>query len=381
MAVTLKLCLSAQNPAYRQALQFLFPWALRYDAAMPVNSYTLSCVVPAYNEAQNLPKMLPQLHAQLSDMGMAFEILVVNDGSRDATQTVLQQLCSALPHVRALNLSRNFGKEAALTAGLDAAQGDAVVLMDADLQHSPHLLPQMVQHWLEGAEVVYAVRENRDDESFLKKLGTKLFYNAVNRGVRFRFPEDAGDFRLMDRRVVQALRRLPERNRFMKGLYAWAGFKAVALPYTPQARDSGQTNYNIFKLFHFAIDGLTAFTSWPLRMVTVLGLLAAFGAFLYGSWVIVQYLFWGNPVSGWSTLVVCILLFSGLQMLSIGILGEYIARIFEEVKRRPVYIVAQEHGKGLPRRKRQRAGSLSANTDSSEMDDMANEPAAQSSDL
>ena len=322
---------------------------------------TLSCIVPAFNEAANLPKMLPWLQSQLQQLGMPYEIIAIDDGSRDATSRVLQTLSETIPGLRALRLSRNFGKEAALTAGLDVAQGDAVVLMDADLQHSPHLLPQMVQHWRDGAEVVYAVRENRDDETTFKQWGTRLFYRAVNKGVRFTIPPDAGDFRLMDRKVVQALRRLPERNRFMKGLYAWAGFRAVALPYQPLSRESGMSRFSSLKLMHFAIDGMTAFTSWPLRVVTVLGMGAAMLAFLYGAWVVLQYLLWGNRVSGWSTLIVCILLFSGLQMVSLGLMGEYVARIFEEVKRRPVYIVAEEYGSGLAPR-HQPSGSLSANT-------------------
>ena len=222
-----------------------------------------------------------------------------------------------------------------------------------------------------GAEVVYAVRQHRDDERPAKQFGTRLFYRAVNRGARFVIPANAGDFRLMDRKVVLALRRLPERNRFMKGLYAWAGFRTVAIPYQPLTRESGLSNFNVLKLLHFAIDGMTAFTTWPLRVVTLIGLLAAVVAFVYGSWVVLSYLTWGNRVSGWSTLIVCILLFSGLQMMSLGVVGEYIARIFEEVKRRPVYIVSEEHGSGLPRKRRTTLHPLSggANTVQPELPD------------
>lgn len=332
------------------------------DAA--TSAGTLSCVIPAYNEADNLVRLLPLLQEELNRTGMAWEIIVVNDGSRDQTRETLDLLTQNIPGVRALHFSRNFGKEAAITAGLDVAQGDAVVLMDADLQHSPALIPTMLEHWRTGAEVVYAVRRNREDERPAKQVGTRMFYRAVNRGARFVIPPDAGDFRLMDRKVVLALRRLPERNRFMKGLYAWAGFRTVALPYQPLTRESGLSKFNALRLLHFAIDGMTAFTTWPLRVVTLIGMLAALVAFLYGSWVIFEYLMWGNRVSGWSTLIVCILLFSGLQMMSLGVVGEYIARIFEEVKRRPVYIVAEEHGSGLPRRRRGHLPSLSggANT-------------------
>ena len=319
-----------------------------------VRRQTISCIVPAYNEAENLPRLVPLVAQALEATGHPFEIIVVNDGSADDTSTVLAGLCEIHAPLRALDLSRNFGKDAALTAGLDAARGDAVILMDADLQHSPDLIGQMLQHWYEGAEVVYAVRRNRQDEGLFKRLGTRLFYGMVNRGARFRIPPDAGDFRLMDRRVVAALRRLPERNRFMKGLYAWAGFRHVALPYTPQERHAGRTHYSKWRLLNLALDGLTAFSTWPLRVVTGTGVLSAVVAFLYGAWVVFDYFMWGNRVSGWSTLIVCILLFSGLQMIFLGMLGEYIGRIFEEVKRRPVYIVAEEAGLGLPRR-RQRA--------------------------
>ncbi|MEZ7829268.1 glycosyltransferase family 2 protein [Brachymonas denitrificans] len=325
---------------------------------------TLSCVIPAYNEADNLARLLPMLHDELDRTGMAWEIIVVNDGSRDHTFDTLASLSEQIRGVRAVHFSRNFGKEAAITAGIDMAHGDAVIIMDADLQHSPSLIPVMLQHWREGAEVVYAIRSHREDEKPLKQIGTRLFYRAVNRGARFGIPPDAGDFRLMDRKVVLALRRLPERNRFMKGLYAWAGFRTVAIPYQPLTRESGLSHFNAIKLLHFAIDGMTAFTTWPLRVVTLIGLLAAVVAFLYGSWVVLSYFIWGNHVSGWSTLIVCILLFSGLQMMSLGVMGEYIARIFEEVKRRPVYIVSEEHGSGLPRKRRNTLYPLSggANT-------------------
>ena len=314
----------------------------------PALAKSISCVVPAYNEAGNLPQLLPMLHAMLKQTGHAFEIIVINDGSSDATATVLHGLCQQLSGVQAIHFSRNFGKEAALTAGLDMANGDAVLLMDADLQHSPELVPQMLQHWYNGAEVVYAVRENRDDESALKKLGSSLFYRVVNRNARFTLPEDAGDFRLMDRKVVLALRQLPERNRFMKGLYAWAGFRAVALPYTPQERHSGSSNFDALSLVNFAIDGVTSFSTWPLRLISITGLLSAVAAFLHGAWVVFEYFYWGHKDSGISTIVVLLLLFFGMQMVFTGVLGEYIGRIFEEVKHRPVYIVTHEDGQGLP---------------------------------
>ena len=315
-------------------------------------SIRLSCVIPAYNEAANLPPLLQQLARVLDSFGHPYEVIVVDDGSRDDTAAVMDRLCAQTPQLRVLHLSRNFGKEAALTAGLDHADGDAVILLDADLQHDPALIGTMLQHWLDGAEMVYAVRQDRHLESSFKRAGTHWFYRLINRGARFEIPADAGDFRLLDRKVVEVLRRLPETHRFMKGLYAWAGFRTVALPYTPDARGSGQSHFGPWKLMNFAIDGITAFSTWPLRVVTTIGLMSALLAFLYGAWIVGEYLVRGNPVSGWSTLIVCILLFSGLQMVFLGVLGEYIGRIFEEVKRRPIYVIAREQGAGLPRASR-----------------------------
>ena len=307
---------------------------------------SVSCVVPCYNEAANLAHLLPLLSTTLEGTGLAWEIVVVDDGSTDATAALMAQWQGS-PGVRYVALSRNFGKEAALTAGLQAARGDAVVLLDGDLQHSPSLIVKMLDYWNDGAEVVYAVREARDDESAMKRVGTGLFYRLLNLSLRFQVPEDAGDFRLMDRKVVDALLKLPERSRFMKGLYAWVGFKAVALPYTPAPRAQGRSRFNSFQLLHLAIDGLTAFTTWPLRMISVIGLLLAVFTFAYGGYLMVEYLVVGNSVSGWTTLVVSLLFFIGINMVSLGILGEYVGRIFEEVKGRPIYVVREESGHGL----------------------------------
>ncbi len=315
---------------------------------MPQPSPRLSCVVPAFNEAATLPQLLPALTRTLDASGYPYEVIVVDDGSSDDTAALMARLCQDQPGLRLVRLSRNFGKEAALTAGLDQAQGDAVILLDADLQHDPELIGSMLEHWRQGAQMVYTVRQDRHLESSFKRAGTRWFYRLVNRGARFRIPADAGDFRLLDRKVVDALRQLPETHRFMKGLYAWAGFRTVALPYTPHARGNGASHFGPWKLMNFAIDGITAFSTWPLRVATGIGLLSAALAFLYGGWVVFEYVMWGNRVSGWSTLIVCLLLFSGAQMVFLGLLGEYIGRIFEEVKRRPVYIVAEEQGSGLP---------------------------------
>jgi glycosyltransferase involved in cell wall biosynthesis len=273
-------------------------------------------------------------------------VLIVDDGSTDATPAV-GAAWAREPGFRLLQLSRNFGKEAAITAGLEAARGGVVAILDADLQHPPELIAQMLERWREGADVVYAVREDRSDESFFKRAGTKLFYRLMNMSDRFEVPPGAGDFRLMDRTAVDALLALPERRRFMKGLYAWVGFNAVAMPYVPEARAHGRTHFSVRRLLSLSLDGLTSFTTWPLRIVSVVGAVMALCSFAYGTYIIVEYLLYGNKVSGWTTIVVTMMFFFGMQMLFTGIIGEYIGRIFEEVKQRPVYVVRRELGRGL----------------------------------
>lgn len=309
---------------------------------------SLSCVIPCRNEARNLDLLLPLLLELLPTITPRWEIVLVDDGSTDNTPAVMSAW-SELPGFKAIQLSRNFGKEAALTAGLQAAAGQVVVMMDADLQHPPGLIPQMLGHWRQGADAVYAVRANRDDEGALKRMGAHLFYKLLNSSCRFQVPESGGDFRLMDRAVVDALLALPERNRFMKGLYAWIGFDAVALPYVPDTRIHGRSHFGLGRLIHLSLDGLTAFTTWPLRVVTIFGTLMALAGLGYGGFLTLSYLVYGHPVSGWTTIVVSLLCFLGVQMIFLGIMGEYVARIFEEVKARPLYVVKRELGRGLER--------------------------------
>jgi glycosyltransferase involved in cell wall biosynthesis len=309
-------------------------------------SRSLSCVIPCYNEASNLRLLLPRLQEILRQTRLGWEIVIIDDGSTDDTAAVVGAWCDQ-PGFRYVCLSRNFGKEAALTAGLHAARGDAVVTLDGDMQHSPELIAAMVAHWIAGAEVVFAVRETRIDESRLKRWGSGLFYRLINSSGHFEVPPNAGDFRLMDRKVVDALLSLPERSRFMKGLYAWVGFRAVALPYTPAPRAEGTTRFSPWRLVRLAFDGLTAFTTWPLRLVSVVGLVMALTAFGYGLYLIAEYFYIGNAVSGWSTIMVSLMLFIGVQMISTGIVGEYVARIYDEVKGRPLYVVREEFGSGL----------------------------------
>lgn len=307
----------------------------------------LSCIVPCKNEAKNLELLLPRLRDLLPTLGIDWEVLLVDDGSSDATPAIGADWAARQDGFRLLQLSRNFGKEAAITAGLEAARGGIVAILDADLQHPPELIGKMLACWREGADVVYAVREDRSDESFVKRTGTNLFYRLINAVDRFQVPAGAGDFRLMDRSAVDALLMLPERRRFMKGLYAWIGFKAVALPYVPEARAHGRTHFSMRRLVSLSLDGLTSFTTWPLRIVSVVGALMALLGFAYGAYIVVDYLLNGNKVSGWTTIVVTMMFFFGMQMLFTGIIGEYIGRIFEEVKQRPVYVVRRELGRGL----------------------------------
>jgi glycosyltransferase involved in cell wall biosynthesis len=306
-------------------------------------SPSVSCVLPAFNEAGTLNAMLAALSDELRQHFERWEIIVVNDGSSDDTEIQVAPWLRGR-NVRYVSLSRNFGKEAALTAGLDRARGDLVLLMDADLQHPPALVADMLRAWREGADMVYTVRATRDDESWLKKLGTRIFYRVVNVGSAVPIPANAGDFRLLDRTVVDALRSLPERNRFMKGLYAWVGFRSVAVAYEPNERHAGDSSFSMRGLSRLALTGVTAFTNAPLRLWSAVGATIAVGAILGGLWFIVEHFTFGADVPGWATLAVSMMFFSGVQLLSIGILGEYVGRIFDEVKQRPVYLVRHDSG-------------------------------------
>jgi polyisoprenyl-phosphate glycosyltransferase len=306
-------------------------------------SPSMSCILPAFNEGETLPALLTDLSKELRQHFERWEIVVVNDGSSDDTEIRIAPWLKGRG-VRYVSLSRNFGKEAALTAGLDRARGDIVLLMDADLQHPPALIPDMLRAWREGADMVYTVRATRGGESFLKKLGTRIFYRIVNAGSAVPIPANAGDFRLLDRAVVDALKSLPERNRFMKGLYAWVGFRTVAVAYEPNERFAGESTFSMRGLSRLAITGVTAFTNAPLRLWSAVGATIAVCALFGGLWFIVEHYTMGTDVPGWATLAVSMMFFSGVQLLSIGILGEYVGRIFDEVKQRPVYLVRHDSG-------------------------------------
>jgi polyisoprenyl-phosphate glycosyltransferase len=308
---------------------------------------SISCVIPAFNEARNLGAVLPRALSTLQSMSDRVELIVVDDGSRDDTAAVMQALCAAHPALVYLRLSRNFGKEPALTAGIDATRGEVVLLMDADGQHPVELLPTMLERWQQGSDVVYAVRKTRDDQSGLQVSLTGLFYKLVNLGNRVKIPANAGDFRLMDRKVVEALKSLPERNRFMKGLYAWVGFNSTAIDYQPLPRADGKSNFGLRGSLSLALTGILAFSIAPLRALTLVGLVLSALALGYGAWVVGEYFVTGIAVPGYATIVVGMMFFSGIQLLSIGVLAEYVGRIYEEVKQRPAYLISQRQGRGL----------------------------------
>jgi glycosyltransferase involved in cell wall biosynthesis len=310
-------------------------------------SPSISCVIPAYNEARNLGQVLPEILHTLRQLSQQVELIVVDDGSRDDTSAVMQGVCRQHPEVVYLKLSRNFGKEPALTAGIEAAHGDLVLLMDGDGQHPVSLVPEMLARWREGADVVYAIRSTRRDQSNLQITLTGWFYKLVNLGSRVKIPANAGDFRLMDRQVVDALKRLTERNRFMKGLYAWVGFNSTAINYEPLARTQGKSHFGLRGSLSLAFTGILAFSIAPLRALTITGLILSLLALGYGSWVVGEYFITGIAVPGYATIVVGMMFFSGIQLLSIGVLSEYVGRIYEEVKQRPNYLVSQRIGAGL----------------------------------
>jgi glycosyltransferase involved in cell wall biosynthesis len=310
-------------------------------------SPSISCVVPAFNEARHLGKIITDILATLTRLSERVELIVVDDGSRDDTAAVMQAQCALHPQVVYLKLSRNFGKEPALTAGIEAAQGDVVVLMDGDGQHPVSLVPDMLEKWRSGSDVVYAVRRTRHDQSSLQITLTSWFYKLVNLGNRVQIPANAGDFRLMDRQVVDALKRLTERNRFMKGLYAWVGFNSTAIDYEPLPRTGGQSHFGLRGSLALAFTGILAFSIAPLRALTITGSLLSALALGYGLWVMGEYFITGIAVPGYATIVVGMMFFSGIQLMSIGILAEYVGRIYEEVKQRPNYLLSQRLGQGL----------------------------------
>lgn len=306
----------------------------------------LSIVVPAYNEQEVLREFHRRLSLVLDELEFVCEVVYVNDGSTDATVDVISELRINDSRVALVDLSRNYGKEVALTAGLDHATGDAVIVIDADLQDPPELIPELISTWREGYDVVYAKRIARDGESWFKKASAHLFYRVVQHFSRVRIPEDTGDFRLLSRRALDSLLKIRERNRFMKGLFAWVGYRQAAVTYRRDPRFAGNTKWNYWKLWNFALDGITSFTVAPLKVASYVGMVIAIGAFAYGLFVIVRTLLFGDPVAGYPSLMVVVLFLGGVQLMALGVIGEYLGRMFEETKQRPLYLVQSYLGPG-----------------------------------
>jgi glycosyltransferase involved in cell wall biosynthesis len=299
----------------------------------------LSVVVPAYNEEEVLPIFHKRLSATLNTVDMRSEVVYINDGSTDNTLRIMQTFRKEDPNTAIIDLSRNFGKEIAVTAGLDHANGDIVVIIDADLQDPPELIPEFIKHWEDGYDVVYGKRITRSGETIIKKATAYVFYRVIKKFSRIYIPEDAGDFRLLSRRSVDSLKYLREQHRFMKGLFAWIGYSQKAVPYRRDPRYKGKTKWNYLKLWNFALEGFTSFTIAPLKIATYLGVATAIAGFIYAIFVICKTLIYGDPVKGYPSLMVVILFLGGIQLLTIGILGEYLGRIFNETKQRPLYFV------------------------------------------
>ncbi|MEO8344376.1 MAG: glycosyltransferase family 2 protein [Betaproteobacteria bacterium] len=302
---------------------------------------SLSVIVPVYNEVDVLPEFHRRLAAVLDAIQADAEIVYVNDGSSDGTIALITALREADTRVALIDLSRNFGKEIAMSAGLDHAHGDAVVVIDADLQDPPELIPDMVRAWHEGFDVVLMRRRSRAQESWFKKATARAFYRAIGRMGTIDIPENVGDFRLLSRRAVAALRQFPERSRFMKGLFAWIGFPCRELEYDRDGRQAGVTKWNYWRLWNFALEGITSFSVVPLKVASYIGVVTALVAFAYGVYVIGKTLLYGDAVRGYPTLIVVVLFLGGLQLMALGVIGEYLARMFIEVKQRPLYLVQQ----------------------------------------
>lgn len=303
----------------------------------------LTVVVPAYNESAVLRAFHRRVRKVLDGLDLEGSVLYIDDGSSDDTWSIIESLMAEDPRTGALKLSRNFGKEAALTAGLDAVDADAAVVIDADLQDPPELIPELVSRWLAGYDVVYATRSAREGESRFKRFTAAAFYRSMEKLSDTAIPRDTGDFRLLSRRALDALRQLRERQRFMKGLFAWIGYRQTAIHYLREPRAAGTTKWNYWRLAQLAIEGITSFSTAPLRLATLVGVASAGFAFFYGLWVLIHSLVFGEPVRGYPTLMLVILFLGGVQLLALGVIGEYLGRNYAESKQRPLYFIDEQH--------------------------------------
>ena len=314
---------------------------------MTANHPTVSLIIPCHNESDNLPALYERVHTVMENIGKSWELVCVNDGSKDDTLDQLLNLRQKDPRIVVIDLSRNFGKEAALTAGLDHACGDCAIPLDADLQDPPELIPELLAKWEEGYDVVNAIRLSRDGESWLKRASAHAFYRVINRMSDVDIPADTGDFRLLSRPVLEAIKTLPERRRFMKGLFAWVGFRTAGVHYHREPRYAGKTTWSYLRLWNFAIEGITSFSQVPLQLAAHLGLFVSALAFLYAVYLIIGTIVYGNPVKGYPSMMVTLLFLGGVQLIALGVIGEYLGRIYEETKGRPVYLVRSASPKSI----------------------------------
>ncbi len=308
------------------------------------NPVEISIIVPCYNEEDGLDVLFERLFKVLNHLSLSYEIVCIDDGSKDRTLELLIDYHHRYPEIKVISLSRNFGKDIALTAGLENAQGKAIIPIDADLQDPPELIEQFVEKWREGYDIVSGKRRSRQGESWVKKTTANAFYRIIGRISSVPIPRDTGDFRLLDRRVIEAIKTMPERTRFMKGLFAWVGFKQTYVLYDRPNRLQGTTKWNYWKLWNFAIDGITSFSLVPLKVWSYLGVVLSLLAFIYGSFLIIRTIILGIDVPGYASLMVTILFIGGVQLITLGILGEYLGRIYEETKQRPLYLIRERYG-------------------------------------
>ena len=322
----------------------LYPGKHEPSVSHPV----FSVVIPIFNEEEVLPELHQRLTRAMEAMQASYELLFVNDGSRDGSIELLRNLASQDPRIKVIDFARNFGHQAAITAGMDLAAGDAVVVIDADLQDPPEVIARLAEKWREGYDVVYAVREKRQGDSLFKRATAALFYRLLKRITSVDIPVDTGDFRLMSRRALEAFKTLRERHRFVRGLVSWIGFRQTGVTFVRDERHAGVTKYPLHKMVKFAFDGLTSFSFAPLQMATYMGFVTAFTAFLGILWVVGVRLFTSEAIPGWASQIVCTLLLGGIQLISLGIIGEYIGRIYDEVKGRPLYLTREILGQDRP---------------------------------
>jgi dolichol-phosphate mannosyltransferase len=306
----------------------------------------ISLVVPVFNEQEVLYELYNRIRNVLNSINLSFEIIFVNDGSTDKSMDIMLDLYNKDKNVKIIQFSRNFGHQIAIAAGIDYARGDVVITMDADLQHPPELIPQLIKKWQEGYDIVYTYRQRTRDAGFLKNVTSRLFYAIVNRLAEIHIPHGAADFRLLNRNVVEAIRALGERALFLRGLIGWVGFRQVAIPFEAQARYGGHSKYSFMRMLRFAVDGITSFSSVPLYFSAFIGVVIALCSFIYAAFAIYARLFTGHVVEGWTSVMVALLFLGGIQLITLGIQGAYLGRIYNEVKGRPRYLVYRSYGFG-----------------------------------